>query len=144
VIAILGLVGGLFKPISFVSMLVVSFIVRPGFTEFMTKNLFLVSKYPGDEDRKEDEKEKADSKDDLEKNEAEKDEEANVRHREHYDLLKKRVEEKKTYDEQDVNNIVDEMFDKRQTISQLASESSYKWYFYFQYLNCGKKTNLFK
>jgi len=67
VIAILGLVGGLFKPISFVSMLVVSFIVRPGFTEFMTKNLFLVSKYPGDEDIKEDEKEKADSKDDLEK-----------------------------------------------------------------------------
>ena len=48
VVAILGLAGGLFNPIKFVSMIIVSFIVRPGFTEFMTKNLFLVSKYRGD------------------------------------------------------------------------------------------------
>jgi hypothetical protein len=48
VVAILGLAGGLFNPIKFVSMIIVSFIVRPGFTEFMTKNLFLVSKYRKD------------------------------------------------------------------------------------------------
>jgi hypothetical protein len=44
-LAILGLMGGLFTPLSAGAKLIVSFFVKPGFTSFMTKNLFLMSKY---------------------------------------------------------------------------------------------------
>jgi len=37
--------GGLYTPLAASAMRIVGFFVQPGFTAYMTKNLFLVSKY---------------------------------------------------------------------------------------------------
>jgi len=135
-----SLMGGLFTSVFAATTIFIAFITRPGFTAYMSKNLFTITKYDPDYEclqKKATQKMiQIENGDEESKNPLQKKDKNFARNLPAYNQLRNNLSTTNRLTESDVNNIVTEMVDHRLTMSDVVKKSTYRCYFLFSFLIC--------
>ena len=121
-LSVLSNLGGMTLPINIIGMAIVSYIVNPAFISELTKNIFLISRFNEDVAKQ-----------------ASSETYRIARKYPHYVALKENLEKRKI-SKQDINNIVDGMYEDRYTVTQATKEPNFYLYAFFKPCLCCKMT----